>query len=172
MEAPAFLPDVAHDHGVEIPLLPQPLADLIDRLRHPVLLEIGPGRWDVRASRRRRRGGLDATEPDGVDEDLPDEVEVELEPLLALLRDPDVGEEAGTEDLLDGLVDEPRREGVARAERDEVEEPRFARTAVDPDGDAVDDRGLLSGEGPRAGPGQDDGEGQDGGGASGAFGPI
>ena len=68
----------------------------------------------------------------------------------ALPRDPDVGEEPGAEDLLDGLIDEPRREGVARPDGDEVEESRFARPPVDPDDDAVDDRGLLGREGPRA----------------------
>ena len=85
----------------------------------------------------------------------------EIDPLLALLRDPDVGEEAGPEDLLDGLVDEPRREDVAGLDGDEVEESRFARLPVDPDDDAADDDGLLGREGLPAGDRKGQGESQD-----------
>ena len=161
MEAPSFLLTSHTTTASKYPSCRSPSRTSVDGLRDPVLLEIGARPLGRQAVPQARRGGLGAAEADGVDEDLPDEVEDELDPLFALLRDPDVGEEAGAEDLLDGLVDEPRREGVARPDGDEVEEPGFARTAVDPDDDAVDDRALLGREGPRAGHGQDDGEGQD-----------
>ena len=158
----AFLPlDLAHDDGLEEPGLLEPLADFLDGRRQKLFLEIGPGPLGCQAFPQRRRGDLGPSKENVVDEHLPDEVEDEGDPPLPLPRDPDVGEEPGAEDLLDRLVDEPRRKGVARPERDEVEQSGFPGTPVDPDDDAVDDRGLLGPEGPRAGPRQDDGEGED-----------
>ncbi len=51
--------------------------------------------------------------------------------------------------------------GIARPERDKVEQSRFPRSPIDTDDDAVDDLGVLGRMGQRTGPGQDDGEGEE-----------
>ena len=157
---PGLPPDVAHDDGVEVALLSQARPDLRDGLGDAVLLKetAGPERCQARGQARRR--GLRAPEADGVDEDVPDEGEEEGDPVAALPRHPDVGEQARGEDLLDGLVDEPGREGVARPDGDEVEETRIPGLAVDLDDDAFDDRraALLGREDPRPREGQKKGE--------------
>jgi hypothetical protein len=139
----ALPPDVAADLGPEIALFPQPLADLRDRRVDPVRPK---DRTRPEGDERRLqacRGGLRAPEGNGVDEQVPRQGEDEVDAVLPGLQHTDVGEQAGGEDLFDGLVDETWRVKITGFDGDEVEEARLSRSAVHLDGNPGDDGGRV-----------------------------